>query len=119
MTDASRLGDHVRPQKRILVRMVPRVEDFHNPLNLTLMDSKAHWDHAYRRGVVTAMDNREARKVPDVSVGDTVLFTGSAGFTLDGDILDEDDRYDDPLKGESWRWLKAKELLAVEEKVYA
>lgn len=109
----------IRPIKRILVEMIPISEDHRTNLGptlramgMTIEDKKKHWDHQYRRGRVVAVD-------PDVKagvvVGDVVVFNGAAGFTLDGDVMDEDDKYDEPLKGESFRWLKAKELDAIEE----
>jgi chaperonin GroES len=113
----------ISPIKRILVEMISIGEDHRTNLGPTLRtmgivieDKKKHWDHQYRRGRVVAID-------PDIKagvcVGDVVVFNGAAGFTLDGDVMDEGDKYDEPLKGESFRWLKAKELDAIEEPMYA
>ena len=113
----------IRPIKRVLVEMIPIQEDHRANLGPTLRamkiqieDKKKHWNHSYRRGIVRAVDPSQN---PGVAVGDTIIFNGAAGFTLDGDVMDEDDKYDEPLKGESFRWLKAKELDAIEEPMYA
>ena len=97
------------------MRILPIAGDYHNPMGLTLMDKKKHWDHQFRRGVVEAIDPVISWRIPDVLLGDVIVFKGSAGFTLDGDIMDEEDKYDEPLKGEGYRWLKWKEIEAVDD----
>lgn len=97
------------------MRVLPIGDDYHNPISLTLMDSKKHWNHDFRRGVVEAMDPVISWHVPDVMLGDVIIFSGSAGFTMDGDIMDEEDKYDAPLKGEGWRWLRWHEVQAIDD----
>lgn len=116
------VGGDIRPIKRILVKMIPIGDDHLSNMGPTLRamkiqieDRKKHWDHKSRRGTVLGIDPKIDA---GVCVGDVVVFNGAAGFTLDGDVMDEDDKYDDPLKGESFRWLKAKELDAIEEPSY-
>jgi len=112
----SLLAGRVKPRRRVLIKMLPIKDDYHNPLGLKLIDQKKHWNHAFRRGVVEAIDPVIAWRIPEVTVGSVVIINGAAGFTLDGDIMDDDDKYDDPLKGESWRWCKWKEIEAIETK---
>jgi chaperonin GroES len=108
----------IRPIKRVLVKMIPIGEDHRTnmgptlrAMGMTIEDKKKHWDHKYRRAMVVGIDPAINA---GVCVGDVVVFNGAAGFTLDGDVMDEDDKYDEPLKGESFRWLKAKELDAID-----
>jgi len=61
------------------------------------------------------MDPAISWRIPEVMLGDVVILKGSAGFTLDGDLLDEDDKYDDPLKGENFRWCHWKEIEAIDD----
>lgn len=96
--------------------MLPISDDYYNPLGLALIDKKKHWSHAFRRGVVEAMDPAICWRVPELLLGDVVVIRGDAGFTLDGDIMDEDDKYDAPLKGEGWRWCKWKDIEAIDER---
>lgn len=110
----------VWPLGRIMVKMIPIQDDHQMNMGPTLKrigikieDRKKHWDHSYRRGLVEALDPAVRT---EIEVGDTVIFNGAAGFTLDGDIMDDDDKYDAPLKGEGFRWLKAKEIDAIEVK---
>jgi len=91
-------------------------EDYHNPLGLNLINKKKHWDYSFRRGQIVAFDPSILWRVPDLMIGDVVVFSGSAGFTMDGDVMDEDDKYDEPLKGESYRWLHWKEVDAIDDK---
>lgn len=112
----SQILDRVKPRRRILVRMLPVTEDYYNPHGLLLQDKKKHWNHEFRRAVVVRVDPLVMWHIPDVHLGDTVIIRGAAGFTLDGDIMDEDDKYEEPLKGESFRWIKWKEIEAIEEK---
>ena len=95
---------------RILVRIKPAIEDIKNPLGLTLVDKKKHFEHSSRRGSVESV----GAGVHGVVVGDVVIFRGDAGFTMDGDPeVGERQGY-----GENeYRWLKEHELLAVEEVV--
>ena len=94
------------------VEMIPATRDLPNAHGLTLVDKQKHWQHASRRGIVVAMNpNIDS----EVKVGDEILFAGSAGFTMDGDILDDD--FDEMGKGEGHRWLKEKEVLAIIEPV--
>lgn len=109
----------VRPRRRILLRMLPIREDIHNPLGLELIDKKKHWDHEFRRGVVEAMDPALCWRVPELMLGDIVIIRGDAGFTMDGDVLDEDDKFEEPLKGEGYRWMHWKEILAIDERELA
>lgn len=109
----------IKPVNRFLVKML-EVHDDHEHmkgpalkgLGLVTVDRKKHWDHPGRRGQIVAAD-------PDleteVVVGDVVLFEGSSGFTLDGDVLDQDfwDQ-DQTVKGESYRWIKNKEIDAID-----
>jgi hypothetical protein len=111
--------EKVKPRRRILVKMLPVTEDYYNPHGLILQDKKKHWNHEFRRGVIVRMDDDVAWHIPEVHVGDTVVFNGAAGFTLDGDIMDDEDKYDEPLKGEGFRWLKWKELEAVQVKTHS
>lgn len=108
-------GKIVRPRRRILVKMLPVKGDYHNPLGLEILDQKKHWNHQFRRGRVVAFDPVIMWHVPDLMLGDVVVFNGSAGFTLDGDVMDDDDKYEDPLKGENFRWLHWKEIDAIDE----
>lgn len=112
------VSGNVYPLGRLMIRMIAIESDHQSNLGPTLKklgmkieDKKKHWNHDYRRGVVEAVDPNIRT---EVSVGDTVVFNGAAGFTLDGDVMDEDDKYDAPMKGESFRWLKAKEVDAIE-----
>ena len=100
------------PVGRILVKMLPILKDYSNKLQLRLISHKKHWEHQFRRGLVEAID---PKLHVDFKEGDVVIFNGASGFTLDGDILDEDDKYEAPLKGESFRWLKVKEVEVVDE----
>ena len=98
----------ITPTKnRLLVKMLPRYDDRPNPLNLKLVDKQKHWS-GIRRGIVDSV----GRNVDTVKPGETVVFEGSAGFTLDADGLTE---YQDA--DNSWRWLEEKDCLAVEEPV--
>jgi hypothetical protein len=108
-------GKKIRPMKRILVKMLDVKQDYHNPMGLNLISHKKHYDYQFRRGIIVAMDPRIQWHLPEVLLGDVVIFSGASGFTLDGDIMDEDDKYDAPLKGESYRWLHWKEIDAVDE----
>lgn len=112
----SLVAGKVRPRKRILVKMIDIKDDYHNPLALNLIDKKKHWDYQFRRGQVVAFDPVIMWHVPELMLGDVVVFNGSAGFTMDGDVMDEDDKYDAPLKGESYRWLHWREVDAIDEK---
>ncbi len=95
----------IKPTRgRALVRLLPANMDLPNNFNLTLIDTKKHFDHASRRGVVVALG---AGKF-DVAVGDVVVFRGDAGFSLDGDP-----EVERPEFGEGFRWLKKNDLLAV------
>lgn len=79
-------------------------------LGLKTFDKKKHYDHVVRRGIVRDL-NPDIRT--EVKIGDLVLFEGAAGFTMDGDLIDEG--LDEYGKGEGHRWLKHRELLAIEE----
>lgn len=99
------------------VEMIPVARDHEHLMGpalkaagLTTVDKKKHWDHGVRRGIVRDI-NPGVRT--EVTLGDIVLFEGSAGFTMDGDLLDEG--LDEYGKGEGHRWLKEKELMAIEE----
>lgn len=97
----------IRPTaKRILVKMLPAQDDLANPLNLTLVDQKKHFEHSTRKAVVVAAGSG----TKDVKTGDRVVIRGDAGFTLDGDPEVQRAEY-----GESYRWLKEHEIEAVEE----
>lgn len=51
----------------------------------------------------------------EVAVGDVVIFHGAAGFTLDGDVLDQGfEDLDHTVRGEGYRWLKPKEIDAID-----
>jgi co-chaperonin GroES (HSP10) len=98
----------ITPTKnRILVKMSSRYDDRPNPLNLQLVDKQKHW-MGVRKGRVEAV----GPLVREVNVGDTVLFSGDDGFTLDSDGHSE---YQD--SDNSWRWLTEKDCMAVEEPV--
>lgn len=99
----------VRPLNKwpVLVEMIPRYADALNPLGLTWVDRKKHFEGDVRWGRVV----RLADGVSWLSVGDVVVFKASAGFTLDGDVMDPEH----PLKGETFRWLRQSECLAVEK----
>lgn len=112
----SELAYKVRPRKKILVKMLPISGDYHNPAGLNLISHKKHWQFDFRRAEVISFDPAIAWRVPELMLGDTVIIKGDAGFCLDGDILDEEDRYENPLKGESHRFMRWKEILAIEEK---
>lgn len=111
----SELAYKVKPRRRVLVKMLPIAGDHYNPHGLTLVDKKKHFEHAFRRAKVVSMDPAIAWHIPDVMPGDVVIIRGDSGFTTDGDVLDEDDKYEEPLKGEFYRWMHWKELLAIEE----
>ena len=91
----------IKPTRdRVLVKMVPAVDQIHNPIKLVLIDQQKHWGHKVRWCKVLAIG-------PDVKVvnpGDVVVIEGSAGKTLDG----EDIGY-----GEEYRWLDEAECLAL------
>jgi hypothetical protein len=91
----------------ILVEVFPRYAGEKNPLGLVLVDQQKHFEGTVRRGRVV----NTAAHVESVKVGDVVHFKATAGFTLDGEILDAEN----PLKGESMRFLRERECLAVEE----
>jgi chaperonin GroES len=109
----------IRPLKRVLLKMLPIQSDYQmnmgpalKRMGIQIEDKKKHWNHSYRRATVQGIDPSIHS---GVCVGDTVIINGAAGLTLDGDILDEEDKWDEPLKGEGWRWCKARELEAIEE----
>jgi co-chaperonin GroES (HSP10) len=106
------LGERVIPISRLLVEMLPAKDDFLNSHHLSLVDQKKHFEHDFRRGRVLEID---PEILTEIQTGDVVIFHAARGFTLDGDILDEDDRYDAPMKGESMRWLKPKEIDAIDD----
>lgn len=103
---------HLWKKFDFFVEMIPASKDLKNALGLQLVDKKVHWNHATRRGIVRDMN---ANVKVDVKLGDVVVFKGSAGFTLDGDIIDDDFQEFGENKGESFRWLKESEILAVDE----
>jgi hypothetical protein len=90
----------------ILVEVLPRYAGEKNPLNLILVDAKKHFEGVVRRGRVVNV----AEHIDSVNIGDVVYFKASAGFTLDGEAVDPEN----PLKGESHRFLKEHECIAVE-----
>lgn len=95
----------IKPSRgRVLVKLLSATLDLPNKINLTLIDSKKHFDHSSRKGVVTAV----GAGIFDVAVGDVVVFRGDAGFSLDGDPEVERAEF-----GEGFRWLKKNDLLAV------
>lgn len=94
-----------------MVEVFPRYQDAVNPLKLTLVDKQKHFEGKIRKGKVIAT----GPDVSEVRVGDVVVFEACDGFTLDGDPMDAAN----PLKGESFRWLKQREIMAVEEPVEA
>lgn len=92
----------------ILVAMIDRYQDAPNPLKLTLVDKKKHWQGGLRKGRVIQV----AAYVSIVKVGDVVYFDASDGFTLDatpGDIS--------PVDESHFRFLKESECVAIEETV--
>lgn len=93
----------------ILVEVFPRYDGEKNPLKLVLVDQKRHWEGVVRKGRVL----KTAAQVETVKSGDIVYFKASAGFTLDGEVMDPEN----PVKGESQRFLKEHECLCVEETV--
>ena len=94
----------IKPRgKKILVEMIDAMQTVHNPLGLTLIDQKKHWEHKSRRGRVIAV----GPKVREVGLGEVVIMPGSAGRTLDGL---------DVAYGENYRWLEEREIAAVEER---
>lgn len=93
---------------RLLVKVLPAIDDIHNPLNLTLIDKKKHFEHASRKGEITSV----GAGVYGVRVGDIVVFRGDAGFTMDGDP-----EVQRPEFGESYRWLKESDCMAILEPV--
>lgn len=110
---------NIRPRRRVLVKMIS-VQDDHIEMmgpalrtaGLVTIDRKKHWDHVSRRGIVQAIDPRIET---EVEIGDVVIFNGAAGFTLDGDVLDQDfDDLDQKVRGEGYRWLRAKEIEAID-----
>jgi len=95
----------------VLVKMLPAYDDLPNKLQLDLSAAegkKRHYEHTYRRGVVASV----GKDVKEVKKLDVIIFRGDAGFTMDGDPEVENEIY-----GEGYRWLKAHECLAVEERV--
>lgn len=87
---------------RLLVKMIPRIDQLENSLGLTLVDKEKHWRHVYRKGKVIAV----GPFVREVEVGQVIVMEGSAGTTLDGREVGF---------GDEFRWLKEYECLAVEE----
>ena len=90
----------------MLVKMLPVYDEKENPLKLTIVDNKKHWEHKTRRGEVVAV----ADGVTVVKPGQVVWFEGAAGFTFDYDP--ENTAGGDET---THRWLKPHECLAVEE----
>lgn len=95
-------------RSRILVKLADVYDGVPNPLNLTRVDQKKHYDHKARRGVVESVGSL----VHGISVGDVVVFRGDAGFSLDGDPEFQERQGFDV----SYRWLKESDCLAKEEK---
>ena len=111
----------VRPLNRILVKMVSVTEDHRHlmgsvlkGLGISTVDRNKHFEHLSRRGIVSAIP--EGMQT-EFRIGDVVLFKGYAGFTLDGDVMDEGLDDHEPLKGEGYRWLKASEVEAIDEEM--
>lgn len=93
---------------RILVKLLSVYDGQPNPLNLTIVDKKKHYDHTSRRGVVESL----GAGVHGIGLGDVVVFRGDAGFSLDGDP-----EFDRPEYGTEYRWLKESDCMAIEETV--
>lgn len=110
------MGDSVtnQPQKisptndRLLVELLPSTSQFENTLNLQLVDKSKHFRHPSRRGKILAAGPR----VRNVRVGETVVFRGDAGYSMDYDP----DRIHQ-LDENTHRWLRESDCLAVEEAV--
>ena len=93
-------------RNRILVKLLPVTDDVSNTLNLVLVDKKKHYEHTSRKGKVASV----GRGVRYIAVGDVVVFRGDAGFSMDGDPENQREIF-----GESHRWLKESDVLAVME----
>lgn len=109
----------IQPLGRFLVKMISVKEDHQHlkgqtlkAMGLVTVDKQKHWNHPARRGVIVATD---PNLNTDLDVGDVIVFHGAAGFTLDGDVLDTDfPDLEDTVKGENYRWIKVKEVDAVD-----